>query len=121
LGILAATKSSQTFAFLLNSAGALMVFVYLLTAVAHIRLRRERERTGAPAPAIQMWLFPWASYAAIAGMCAILVAMALTPSLSRDFYVSLISLTVAVVAYLVTRALRSSAAPSTTAMSDTRS
>src|SRR5437870_2319408 len=68
LGILAATTSPQTvFAFLVNASGALMVFVYMIVAVAHFRLRRERERAGVPAPALTMWLFPWASYAAIGG------------------------------------------------------
>ena len=73
LGILAAITSSQTvFAFLVNASGALMVFVYMIVALAHIRLRREREARGAPAPALSMWLFPWASYAAVAGMAAVL-------------------------------------------------
>jgi L-asparagine transporter-like permease len=104
LGILAATVSYQTvFAFLVNASGALMVFVYMIIAVAHIRLRRERERIGAPAPALQMWLFPWASYAAIGGMLAVLIAMALTPALARDLHVSLIALAVAVIAHLLTR------------------
>lgn len=85
-----------------------MVFVYIIVAVAQIRLRRERERTGAPQPALQMWLFPWASYAAIGGMVAILVAMILTPSQARDLYVSLVTLIVAILAYLVVRARRES-------------
>jgi L-asparagine transporter-like permease len=113
LGILAATASYEgVFAFLVNASGALMVFVYMIISVAHIRLRRERERTGAPAPALQMWLFPWASYAAIAGMFAVLVAMAFTPALARDFYVSLITLAVAVGVYWLRRARRASAAGS---------
>jgi AAT family amino acid transporter/GABA permease len=83
-----------------------MVFVYMIVAMAQIRLRRERERTGSPTPALTMWLFPWASYAAIAGMVAVLVAMAFTPALARDFYVSLVALLVAVVAYLFVRTRR---------------
>jgi len=64
-------------------------------AVAQIRLRRERERAGAPVPALRMWLFPWASYAAIVGMLAILVAMALTPGQAKDLYFSLVTLVLA--------------------------
>ena len=30
-----------------------------------------------------MWLFPWLSYAAIAGMGAVLIAMAFTPARNR--------------------------------------
>ena len=46
-----------------------------------------------------MWLFPWLSYAAIAAMGAVLIAMAFTPSLQQDFYASLITLMVAVGAF----------------------
>jgi L-asparagine transporter-like permease len=106
-GVLAATFAQQTvFAFLVNASGALMVFVYIMVAFAQIRLRRERERTGAPAPALRMWLFPFASYATILGMLAILIAMALTASQSKDFYFSLIALLVACLAYLVVRSRR---------------
>jgi GABA permease len=111
LGVLADTQYPDTvFAFLVNASGALMVFVYTMVAVAQIRLRRERERTGTPAPAVQMWLFPWASYAAIVGMVAVLIAMAFT-GMARDLYVSIGTLVVAIVAYLVLRASRGSAVP----------
>jgi len=112
LGILAAITSSQTvFAFLVNASGALTVFIYMIVALAHIRLRREREARGAPAPAVQMWLFPWLSYAAVAGMAAVLVAMALTPGeLARQLRWSVLSLAVAVFAYLVVDARRRSRA-----------
>jgi GABA permease len=73
-----------------------------------VRLRRKRERAGAPPPALTMWLFPWASYAAIAGMAAVLVAMYFTPSLIEELQVSLISLLVAIIAYLILRARRRS-------------
>ncbi|HTD11850.1 MAG TPA: amino acid permease [Steroidobacteraceae bacterium] len=105
LGILAAITSSQTvFAFLVNASGALMVFVYTMIALAHIRLRRAREASGAAPPAISMWFFPWASYAAIAGMAAILIAMAFTPGeLAQELRVSVLALAVAIGAYLVVR------------------
>jgi GABA permease len=108
LGILAAKTSSQTvFAFLVNASGALMVFIYMIIAVAHIRLRREREARGAPAPALTMWLFPWASYAAIAGMGAVLIAMALTPGeLAQELRWSVVALAFAFAAYLAVDARR---------------
>ena len=106
LGIIAETQAPQAvFAFLVNASGALIVFVYMMVIVAQIRLRRERERTGAPAPAVQMWLFPWASYAAIAGMVTVLVAMAFT-GMAKDLYASLATLVVAVAAYFLVKAMR---------------
>ena len=44
--------------------------------------------------------------AAIAGMAAVLIAMAFTPALQRDFYVSCITLVVAVAAYLIVNRVR---------------
>jgi GABA permease len=113
LGVLAETQFPDTvFAFLVNASGALIVFVYMMIACAQIRLRRERERTGAPAPGVQMWLFPWASYAAIAAMVAILIAMSRTGQ-ARDLYVSLITLAVAVIAYVWVRSGRAATVRST--------
>lgn len=96
-GIIAATWSqSVVFAFLINASGALIVFVYLLTAGAQLRLRHLR---GGQPPAVRMWWHPWASYLAIVGMLAVLVAMALTRGLASQLYVSLASLAVALIAY----------------------
>ena len=107
-GILAAIASPQTvFAFLVNASGALMVFVYMIVALAQIRLRRAREAHGEPEPALTMWFFPWTSYAALAGMAAVLIAMALTPGeMSTELHVSVLALAVAVVAYFIVDARR---------------
>jgi len=107
LGIIAATEAPQkVFDFLLSSSGALIVFVYMITAASQIALRRRRERNGEAKPAISMWLFPYLSYAAIACMAAVLIAMAFTPSQQQDFKFSCLTLAVAVVAYLIVRRLR---------------
>jgi GABA permease len=107
LGIIAATEAPQVvFDFLVSSSGALIVFVYMTICVAQIALRRRRERNGEPKPPVSMWLFPYLSFGAIGGMGAVLIAMAFTPALQRDFYVSCITLAVAVAAYLVVQRLR---------------
>jgi GABA permease len=107
LGIIAATEAPQkVFDFLVSSSGALIVFVYMITAAAHIALRRRRELAQEAPPAIQMWLFPYLSVAAILGMAAVLAAMAFTPSQQQDFYVSCVTLLLAVAAYLIVRRLR---------------
>jgi GABA permease len=107
LGIVAATEAPQkVFDFLLSSSGALIVFVYMITAAGQIALRRRRERNGEAKPAISMWLFPYLSYAAIACMGAVLIAMAFTPGQQQDFKFSCITLVVTVAAYLIVRRLR---------------
>jgi GABA permease len=107
LGIIAATEAPQmVFDFLVSSSGALSVFIYMSIAVAQIALRRRRERSGEAQPAIAMWMFPYLSYAAIAGMAAVLVAMAFTPGQQKDFNFSCVTLAVAVIACLLVRRLR---------------
>ncbi len=96
----------MVFDFLVSSSGAVIVFIYMTICVAQITLRNRRERNGDPVPAVTMWLFPYLSYAAIAAMAAVLIAMAFTPRLQRDFYFSCITLVVATAAYLVVRSLR---------------
>jgi GABA permease len=107
LGIIAAIEAPQrVFDFLISSSGALIVFVYMITAAAQIALRRRRELAHEAAPAVRMWLFPYLSFAAIGGMAAVLAAMAFTASQRQDFYVSCVTLLIAVLAYLVVRRLR---------------
>jgi AAT family amino acid transporter/GABA permease len=112
LGILAATEAPQAvFDFLVSSSGALIVYVYMLTALAQIVLRVKRQRSGAPPPAISMWAFPVLSVLTIAAMGAVLVAMAFTPGLQRDFNASCLTLAVAVAAYWILRIRRSMTLP----------
>jgi L-asparagine transporter-like permease len=107
IGVYAAVAAPQTiFAFLVNASGALMLFVYIMTSLAQIRLRRRRMAAGVSAPAVQMWLFPWASYFAIACMLAVLIAMAFTPAMVKDLYFSILALLAAVLAYGIMRRRR---------------
>lgn len=109
LGVMADILSpDRVFAFLVNASGALVVFIYLMVTFAQIRLRRERERAGAPEPAVKMWFFPWASYAAVGAMIAILVAMLYT-DMVHDLIASVGSFVVALIAYAVHRAGRGTA------------
>lgn len=97
LGIFIARASPNgVFAFLVNASGAVMLFVYLLSAFAQIRMRRQR---GAAGLAIRMWWFPWLSYATVAAIVGVLVAMGLTKDLSSQLFVSLIALAVVLAAY----------------------
>jgi GABA permease len=76
------------FAFLVNASGALMLVVYLMACFAHLKLRRELERHAPERLTMKVWLFPWLTYAAIAAMAGVLVAMALTEALASQFYAS---------------------------------
>jgi GABA permease len=91
------------FAFLVNASGALIVVIYGLTCAAQIRLRQARERAGLPPPELRVWLYPWASYAAIVAMILVLIAMALDKDMASEFWASAISIAIAFAAYLLFR------------------
>jgi GABA permease len=102
IGILAHDLApSAVFAFLVNASGALIVVIYGVICAAQIRLRFARERAGLGPPELRVWLFPWASYAAIAAMILVLVAMALDKDMASEFWASAISIAVAFAAYLL--------------------
>ncbi|NMD55326.1 MULTISPECIES: amino acid permease [Tsukamurella] len=61
----------KLFGYLLATTGAVALFVYLVIAVSQIALRR-RESTPSP---LRMWFFPWATYAVIAFIVFVIVAM----------------------------------------------
>jgi GABA permease len=106
-GVIAAILSpSVVFAFLVNSSGAIIAVIYLAIAVSQVRSRRARERAGGPPPALPMWLFPWLSYVAIAGMLLVLIAMALTPAHRAEFWTSAISIAVVLLTFVVLQAIR---------------
>ncbi|TFV60514.1 amino acid permease [Mycobacterium sp. PS03-16] len=89
LCVIAAAVAEETiFAFLLNSSGAVILFVYLLIAVSQIILRR---RTPDSELRVKMWLFPVLSILTALAIFAILVQMFLDSSLRSQLVLSLVS------------------------------
>ena len=70
---------NRVFAFLVNSYGTVAIFVYLLIALSELRLRRRLEREAPEKLTLRMWGYPYLTCLAIAGMVAILAAMAAIP------------------------------------------
>jgi GABA permease len=89
------------FAFLVNSYGTVAVFVYLFIAVSQLRLRSRLEKDQPERLTIKMWGYPYLTYLAIAGMLAILVAMAFIPEQRTPLLFGVISLGILVVGYAV--------------------
>ena len=58
---------------------------YLLVALAELRLRRIWARNEPERLTIRMWFFPYASWAVVAVIVAVLTAMARTPELRGQF------------------------------------
>ena len=104
LAILASVLSpTLVFAFLVNASGAIMLMIYLITAVSQIRLRRRLEREAPERLVVKMWLFPYVSYLAVGGILVILAAMAFTPALASQLAASIGCVVVLVAAYLIWR------------------
>jgi AAT family amino acid transporter/GABA permease len=101
------------FLFLVNASGAVMLFVYLATALAQIRIRRRIESTEPERLTLKMWLFPWLSYAVVAAIVGVLVAMGAASALRPQLMASLASLAVASIAYLLTAKRQPSGATAT--------
>jgi L-asparagine transporter-like permease len=98
-GIVVAIGSpDRVFAFLLNASGALMLFIYMATALAQLRLRQQRGAAANAALPLRMWWHPWGSWLAIAAMLVVLVAMAFTPARRSEFTASVVALAVALAA-----------------------
>ena len=101
LCVVAAAVSEKTvFLFLLNSSGAIILFVYLLICISQVILRR---RTDPSTLKVKMWLFPGLSLLTIVGIVAVLVQMGLTPETRSQLWLSLLAWAIVLAFYLVTR------------------
>ena len=101
LSVIAAYFSPDTvFLFLLNSSGAVILFVYLLIAISQFVLRR---RTPEDKLVVKMWLFPGLTILAAAGIVAVLVQMATKSDTRSQLLLSLASFVVVLVLYAITK------------------
>jgi gamma-aminobutyrate permease len=100
------------FLFLVNTSGAIILFIYMIIAFGQIRFRQRLERQ-AERLELRMWLFPWLSWAVIAAIGAVLALMAVTPGQIAQLGLSALSVVAALLALAVRRATarRRAAAP----------
>lgn len=96
----------QVFAFLINSYGAVALFVYLMIALAQVRLRRRLEKEDPDSLVLKMWFFPWLSYLTIAGMIGVIAAMGISEDTRSQFLLSVLVFVALVLAYIGLEARR---------------
>ncbi|MFE3771704.1 amino acid permease [Streptomyces sp. NPDC059122] len=107
LSVIAAWISPDVvFTFLINSYGAIALFVYLAIAVAQLRMRRTLERDAPARLTLRMWGFPWLSRLTVALMALVIGAMAVLPDSRAQFWLSLLTLGVVLAAYEIRRRVR---------------
>jgi GABA permease len=97
--VMSYVSPDTVFAFLVNSYGTVAVFVYLFIAVSQLRLRARLEKEQPERLTVKMWAYPYLTYLAIAGMLAILIAMAFIPDQQTPLLFGVISLGILVIGY----------------------
>lgn len=60
------TSKDTVFQFLLNSSGAVALFVWLVICFSQLRMRKTIERETPELLTVRMWMFPYLTYATIA-------------------------------------------------------
>jgi GABA permease len=101
--IMAWIAPGSVFLFLLNSSGAIVLFVYLLIALSQIVLRFQTPQEKLR---VKMWLFPGLSILTSAAIVGVLVQMAFNGTARSQFWLSLLSWAVVLVVYFLTKRLR---------------
>ncbi|GGO80950.1 amino acid permease [Wenjunlia tyrosinilytica] len=76
------TSPDKVFSFLLNSSGAVALFVWLVICLSQLRMRRIIERETPERLTVKMWLFPYLTWATI-GMIAFVIGYMFTDADGR--------------------------------------
>ncbi|MUM17066.1 GABA permease [Mycobacterium sp. CBMA 623] len=101
--ILAYFFEHTVFLFLLNSSGAVILFVYLMITVSQLVLRR---RTPDARLLVKMWGYPVLTILTAIAIVAILVAMGFQDRTRTQLWTSLLSWAVLLVVFAIMRAVR---------------
>lgn len=96
--IFAYISPDKVFSFLLNSSGAIILFVYLLICLSQLQMRR---RFGDEGLVVKMWAFPYLTIFAIIAIVAVLASMLFNPDSVSQLILSLVSFAVILVCYFV--------------------
>src|SRR3954453_23224099 len=70
--IFAALSPDTIFLWLVNSSGAVALFVYLLIAVSQLRMRARLEREDPEKLQVRMWAYPWLTWLVMAAIVVVI-------------------------------------------------
>jgi GABA permease len=98
--IAAAVAPDTIFAFLLNSSGAVILFIYCLIGISQIVLRL---RSGSEVLRVKMWLFPVLSILTVVAILAILAQMGFAKDSRSQLILSLLSWVVVIAFYFANK------------------
>jgi GABA permease len=118
--IAAALWPETLFLWLVNSSGAVALFVYFLIAVSELRMRARLEREDPERLQVRMWGYPWLTWLVIAAIVVVIASMALVDDVRSQLWWSLGSLAVVLGAYFVRARVGKEQRPPTRRFSDRR-
>jgi GABA permease len=101
--VMSYVSPGAVFSFLVKSNGTVAIFVYVLIALSELRLRRRLERENPERLVVRMWLYPWLTGVALAGMVGILAAMAFIPDQRIPLAAGLGALAISVAVFWLVR------------------
>ena len=78
------------FLFLVNTSGAIALFVWLVIAASQLILRRRMGPDAVKALSLKMWAFPYLTWLAILSIMALLVGMLIIPDTRESLVLSLL-------------------------------
>ncbi|WP_067966046.1 amino acid permease [Nocardiopsis trehalosi] len=94
---------TTVFAFLVASIGAILLVLFLTIVVSQLVLGRRLRREAPERLTFRMWGFPYLSWATLAGLVAVPVAMAFLPDQRGPLLATLAAVAVVLAAYEVRR------------------
>jgi GABA permease len=96
--VLAALWPETIFLWLVNSSGAVALFVYLLIAVSQLRMRARLEREDPEKLQVRMWAYPYLTWLVIAAIVVVIGSMAFVDDVRDQLWWSLGSLAFVLIA-----------------------
>ncbi len=89
------------FYFIINSAGAVALFVYAIIAGSQLRMRGRLEREAPERLELRMWGYPWLSWLTLVATLLVVASMVLVDDARSQLWLSLISLAVILGVYFI--------------------
>ncbi|GGV15019.1 amino acid ABC transporter permease [Kitasatospora herbaricolor] len=104
------TSPNTVFKFLINSSGAVALFVWLVICFSQLRMRKIIERETPERLTVRMWLYPYLTWATIGLIGFVMIYMFTDHDGRTQMYLSLVAAAVVLVAAAVVDRRRKAAA-----------
>lgn len=104
------TSPDTVFSFLLNSSGAVALFVWLVISLSQLRMRKILEREAPETLTVRMWLYPYLTWATIGLIGFVMAYMFTTPDGREQMVLSLLAAAIVLVAAPIVQKRRLAAA-----------